>query len=285
VAPTSLYRAGYPLVELDQAQLAVTPAELAPLGYLVDPPSELTAFHAVAAPAVAGLTSDPARLRRLADVIYNYHPSPVQSPVIPGCRERGVHAIFADIEAGGFPLCGHKTIVLAALWRSLGGDVRQIRFTEDDAKAWRGAHYGIEVYSPALQKWFYYDATLNGYAVSPAGEPLSLVELNDYLARDADVTVIGNTTQFDFGPNDFLRLLRTNPQQVYAFDNRLRPQDPDRRFGALHFAYPLFSRLPSPIDRVMDAITGDAGTRYVVRAPGPAPGPHARILVSASPIV
>jgi hypothetical protein len=284
VVRTSVYRVAYPLVSVDRTQLDVPPEALVPLGYVLDDPADLLRFHAIAAPAVAGLTSDPARLRSLADLIYSYHPSNDPFPIIPGGRERGVRAILSDIQAGGFALCGHKTMVLAALWRSLGGDVRQIRFTSSDEIAWLASHYGIEVFDRDLRKWFYYDATMNGYAVSADGTPLTLVELNESLALGGDVTVVTNPTRRDWGPDEFLRFLRQNQLQVYGFNSKLRDQDPDRRFGALHFGYALLSRLPRPLDRVVDAVTGDAGRRYVVRPNAAAPAPSARLRVIASPI-
>src|SRR3982750_90408 len=70
---TSLYRALYPLVEIDQAALAAPPAQLIPLGYQVDSPADLELFRAAAGPA-AGIADDLLRMRTLSDVIYRYHP-------------------------------------------------------------------------------------------------------------------------------------------------------------------------------------------------------------------
>jgi hypothetical protein len=280
---TYLYRTLYPLQVIDRTALAAPPSELAAFGYRVDDAGELGYLTNTAAPA-ARLTDDGLRLRALADLIYSYHPGPEVVPVIPGGRERGVKAIFDDIQAGKFALCGHKTVVLAALWRSLGGDVRQIRFTKDDDIAWYAAHYGIEAYSRQWRKWFYYDATLNGYATGASGEPLSLIEINEHLARGDDLAMVASEKHFDWDPSQFLAFLRLNRLQVYAFDNRLRGQDPDRRFGVLHFGYPLLSRLPKPIDRVVDAVTGDAARRFVAEPAPPAPAPAARIHVTATPI-
>jgi len=279
---TFLYRAFYPLVTIDQAALAAPPSELIALGYRVDDAADLAAFRAVAAPA-ADVSDEGLRLRRLTDIIYSYHPGTATQPVVPGGRERGVLAILSDIQAGKFALCGHKTLVLAALWRSLGGDIRQIRFSKGDEIAWYAAHYGIEVYAPRWHKWFYYDATLNGYATGASGEPLSLTEINEHLARGDDLAMVASAEHHDWSADDLLAFLRLNRLQVYALDNRLREQDPDRRFGVLHFGYALLSRLPRPLDRVADAITGDAARRFVARpALGP-PAPAARIHISASP--
>ena len=93
----TLYRAVYPLVGLDHSVLAAPPAELVPLGYLVDDAAELSRFRDVAAPAVEGIEDDALRLRKLTDLIYSYHPGREPFPRIPSGRERGVHAIFSDI--------------------------------------------------------------------------------------------------------------------------------------------------------------------------------------------
>jgi hypothetical protein len=279
---TSLYRALYPLVEIDQAALAAPPAQLIPLGYQVDSPADLELFRAAAGPA-AGIADDLLRMRTLSDVIYRYHPGRDTAPIIAGGRERGPRAILADMQAGQFALCGHKTLVLAALWRSLGGDVRQIRFTKDDEIAWYAAHYGIEAYSPQWSKWFYYDATLNGYAADAHGRPLSLVEINDHLAVGEDVAMVVSPEHYDWTPSQFLEFLRQNRQQVYALDNRLREHDPDRRFGPLNFGYLWLSRLPRPLDRVVDTLTGDAERRYIAHPSSDAPASAARMHLSASP--
>lgn len=278
----TLYRSVYPLVGLEHAVLAAPPAELVRLGYLVDDAAELSRFRDVAAPAVEGIEDDALRLRKLTDLIYSYHPSREPFPRIPGGRERGVHAIFADIQDGKFALCGQKTMVLAAMWRSLGGDVRQIRFSTGDDIAWYAAHYGIEAYSKTWRKWFYFDVTLNGYAASPSGEPLSLVEINERTAVGDRPTMITSDEHFDWHEDQFLAALRANSLQVYSLDNRLREQDPDRRFGALNFGYRFFSQLPKPFDRVVDAVTGDAATRFVARqAPRDSP---VQVQLSASRI-
>jgi hypothetical protein len=279
---TSLYRSLYPLAAADQVLLASSPEQLAPLGYTVDDPADLAMFRSIAAPAAAGISDDRVRLRRLADLIYSYHPGSETRPIILGGRERGIQAILADMQAGQFALCGQKTMVLAAFWRSLGGDVRQIRFAAGEDSAWYAAHYGIEVYSPRWSKWFYYDATLNGYAEGAGGQPLSLVEINEHLASGEDVTMVANTRSFDWNADEFLEALRANPFQVYSLDNRLRAQDPDRRFGVLNFSYPVLSKLPKPLDRMVDAVTGDSGRRLVARPATPPPSSAARMHVSAS---
>jgi hypothetical protein len=96
--------------------------------------------------------------------------------------------------------------------------------------------------------------------------------------------MVASDRHFDWDAADFLAFLRLNRLQVYALDNRLRGQDPDRRFGVLNFGYTWLSRLPRPIDRVFDAVTGDAARRFVAQPAAPAPAPTARIHVTAIPI-
>lgn len=281
---TTLYRALYPLTALDRASLAAPPSQLVALGYKVDAPEDLARFHDLAAPAAGAETDDVLKIRKLAEVIYRYHPGREPFPRIPGGRERGLEAIFSDIQAGKFALCGQKTMVLAALWRSLGGDVRQIRFSEgDDEVAWYAAHYGIEVYSQEWRKWFYYDATLNGLAEKPSGEPLSLVEIDDRVASGQALNMVSSDEHFDWSAAEFLQSLRVNRLQVYSLDSRLRGQDPDRRFGGLHFGYALLSRLPKPLDRLFDAVTGDAGRRFIAAPRPSAAAAQAHVSLSASP--
>jgi hypothetical protein len=279
---TSIYRTLYPLSALDQPTLAAPPSELAALGYRVDSAAELASFRDAAATATAGVSDDGLRLRKLSDLIYSYHPGRDPQPIIAGGRERGPSAIFADMKSGQFALCGQKTLVLAALWRSLGGDVRQIRFTKDDETAWYASHYGIEAYSPQWSKWFYYDATLNGYATDALGRPLSLVEINDHLALGHDLAMVASADRYDWDAAQFLAFLRENRLQVYALDNRLRSHDPDRRFGVLNFGYSWLSQLPRPLDRFVDTMTGDAERRFVARPAADAPASTARLHLSAS---
>lgn len=278
---STLYRAFYPLVGIEDTVLSAAPSSLISLGYMADSTDELAVFQQAAAPAVDGVDDDALRLRKLTDLIYSYHPGSAPRPLIPGGRERGPHAIFSEIQSGKFALCGQKTLVLAAMWRSLGGDVRQVRFSPGEDIAWYAAHYGIEVYSARWRKWFYFDATLNGYATSSTGEPLSLVELNELVAGGERPTLVASREHFDWNEDQFLDALRKNRLQVYSLDNRLRSQDPDRRFGALNFGYPVLSQLPKPFDRIIDAVTGDAATRFVAR-PGRLAASGAAVVLTAS---
>lgn len=280
---SSIYRTLYPLTALDQPTLAAPPSDLAAVGYRVDSAAELSSFRDAADAATAGTSNDELRLRKLGDLIYSYHPGREPYPIIAGGRERGPSAIFADIRAGQFALCGQKTLVLAALWRSLGGDVRQIRFSKnDETAAWFASHYGIEVYSPQWSKWFYYDATLNGYAADSAGRPLSLVEINEHLALGDDLAMVASADRYDWDATQFLAFLRENRLQVYSLDNRLRGHDPDRRFGVLNFGYSWLSQLPRPVDRFVDTITGDAERRFIAQPSAEAPASAAKMHLNAS---
>lgn len=279
---STLYRTLYPLVGIEQTVLSAAPSRLVPLGYMADATDDLSVFRQVAAPAVVGVDDEALRLRKLTDLIYSYHPGNETSPLIPGGRERGPHAIFSEIQSGKFALCGQKTLVLAAMWRSLGGDVRQVRFSPGEDIAWYAAHYGVEVYSERWRKWLYFDVTLNGYATSSSGEPLSLVELNDQIVNGERPTLVASREHFDWNEEQFLDALRKNRLQVYSLDNRLRQQDPDRRFGALNFAYGFLSQLPKPFDRIVDAVTGDAATRFIALPSRPVSSGQA-VALTASP--
>lgn len=280
---TALYRAIYPVVALERTSLIAPPAALVSNGYILDDPAELERFANAARPVVAGVEDEAIRLRKLTDFIYSFHPSRDPFPRVPGGRERGVHTIFAEIQSGKFALCGQKTMVLAALWRSLGGDVRQIRFSAGEDVAWYAAHYGIEVYSARWAKWFYFDVSLNGFAATRSGEPLSLVEINDHVESGDDLLILSSRELYDWDATQFLTTVRTNRMQVYSFDNRLRGHDRDRRFGPLNFAYPVLSALPKPFDRIFDAATGDADKRFIVEPANS--GSSAPLQFSASRIV
>lgn len=276
-----LYRQFYPLVEVEAHDLAAPPSTLADRGYRQDDPLELAAFRAIAQSAVAGATTDGQRLRQLGDMLYRWRRP--DSPLILGGREKGVHALLGEMQRGDHGLCGHMTLVFAALWRSMGRDFREIRFTASDDAAWYAAHYGIEVYLPDTRQWLYYDMGLNGYAVDGAGRPLSLSALDEHLASGHNVALVASTQYQDWDPATFMDVLRQQPLQVFSLNNRLRPLDPDRRFGRLNFARDLFASLPRPIDRVVDALTGDAAPRMTLSRRSALPAAQAMLHLTASP--
>ncbi len=276
-----LYRQLYPLVAVEAHELAAPPTTLAARGYLQDNPLELAAFRAIAQSAVAGATTDGQRLRQLGDMLYRWRVP--HSRVILGGREKGVHALLTEMQRGDHGLCGHMTLVFAALWRSLGRDFRQIRFTASEDAAWYAAHYGIEVYLPETRQWLYYDMGLNGYAVDGAGHPLSLSALDEHLANGHDVALVASTQYQDWDPATFIDVLRQQPLQVFSLNNQLRPLDPDRRFGRLNFARDLFASLPRPIDGVVDALTGDAAPRLTLLRRPALPAAQAMLHLTATP--
>ena len=277
-----LYRQLYPLVPVTAHDLAAAPDELRQFGYREDDPADLAAFRSAAESALPPTATDAQRLRLLGDVLYSLRGS--KETWIAGSREQGIHTILAKMQRGEWGLCGHTTLVYAALWRSLGRDFREIRFTSSDESAWFAAHYGIEVYSPTTRRWLYYDTGLNGYAVGDNGEPLSLTALNEQLASGRDVGVVANPTRHDWDTATFLSFLRRHQLQVFSTNNQLRGLDADRRFGPLHFAYSFFSRLPRPLARVVDAVTGDAGPRLLLSKQPPPPAERANLHLTASPI-
>ncbi len=277
-----LYRHFYPLIPVDAQALAATPEAMVALGYHQDDPADLAEFQQVARLAVERATSDGERLRILGQMLYRFRRP--NAPVIQGGRELGVQTLFSKIQAGERGLCGHTTVVLAALWRSLGRDFREIRFTANDDAAWSAAHYGIEVYVPDKGRWLYYDVSLNGYAVDGRGEPLSLLELDGHLAEGSDVAIVADAGYQDWDTSTFMSFLREHQLQVFSLKNDLRTLDADRRFGPLHFAMPLLSRLPRPLDRVVDTLTGDAEPRLVMSKRPPPPAARATLHLSASPV-
>ncbi|MBP6716510.1 MAG: hypothetical protein KA205_06590 [Acidobacteria bacterium] len=275
-----LYRQLYPLIPVDRSQLHAPPAALRALGYRLDDPAELHAFKSVATPHVEAARTDGERLRALGDLLYRLRRP--EKPWVSGGREMGVHTMLQRMQDGESGLCGHMTIVLAALWRSLGREFREVRFTVGDERAWYAAHYGIEVFDPDRSRWMYYDVGLNGYAVDDTGQPLSLDELNRLLADGADVAIVASTQHQDWNASTFLTFLREHSLQVVSVNNELRGLDADRRFGPLNFAYGLLSRLPRPLDRVIDALTGDSAPRLVLADRTPPPADTARLHVIAS---
>ncbi len=122
------------------------------------------------------------------------------------------------------------------------------------------------------RRWVYYDTELNGYAVDDAERPLSLHDLDTRLATGATVTMRANPMLHNWGPELLMSFLRGHPVKVYAMRNAVTAFDDDRRFGALNALHPILSRLPSPLDRAFDVMTGDAAVRYRL---DPAPGPPA----------
>jgi hypothetical protein len=99
------------------------------------------------------------------------------------------------------------------------------------------------------------------------------------------VEIVAATDYRDWDAATFLSFLRQHQLQVFSLNNELRGLDTDRRFGRLHFAYGLFSRLPRPFDGVVDALTGDAYPRLVLSKRPPPPSDRATLhLTASSPI-
>lgn len=284
-APSSirsfLYRQLYPIIPVEAQQLAAGPDALRPLGYREDDPSDLPDFRPLAQSAVRSATSDGQRLRQLGDLIYQWRGRDPRT--LSGGREQGLQALLAKMRRGEHGLCGHNTQVLAALWRSLGRDFREVRFTTNDDVAWFAAHYGIEVYSPDARHWMYYDISLNGYPADDRGEPLSLAEFGERLASGSDIGMVASAQHQDWDTATFMSFLREHQLQVFSLNNELRALDADRRFGRLHFAYSVFSRFPHPFDRVLDAVTGDSGPRLTLTKRTP-PSGRAALHLIASPV-
>lgn len=277
----ALYNWCYPVMGVDARALYAAPASLQPFGYLEDNPAELADLRAVADAAVLGAHSDIERLRRLGDLVLSWRRPGL--PYMDGTRELGLREIVARLQRGEHGFCGHNVIAVSGLWRSLGRDFREVRFRTPDAASWGAGHYGIEAYLTDAEDWVYFDTELNGYAVDDAGEPLSLLELDTHLAQGEAVRVLASTRYRDISAEQLLFFVRTHPIQLYTMKNTLRAFDPDRRFGVLNGARPVLARLPSPLDRAVDTLTGDGAPRLAVVPAPPAPAPGAALRVSASP--
>jgi len=277
-----LYRQLYPLVPVSAGELAASPSALRQFGYRQDDPSDLAVFRTAADAILPANATDAQRLRLLGDLLYSMRNA--GKTWISGSREQGIQTIFAKMKNGEWGLCGHATLAYAALWRSLGRDIREVRFTASDDAAWFAAHYGIEIYSPTTERWLYYGGAINGYAGGEDGELLSLAELNEHLARGRDVGMVAHPTLHDWNTSTFLWFLRQHQLQVFSTNNELRTLDADRRFGRLHFAYELFLRLPRPLARVVDALTGDAGARLMLSNRPPAPAERANLHLTDIPV-
>lgn len=277
----ALYQRYYPVVGVDQQALYAPPTSLLPLGYLEDDPADLAPLAGVAHATLAGAQSDLERLSRLGDLVLSWRQD--GRPYVSGTRELGVLEIVSRLQRGEYGYCGHNVIAVSGLWRSLGRDFREVRFRAERGAPWGAGHYGIEAWLTDTRQWVYFDTQLNGFAVDDTGRALSLQELDEHLARGEMVNVMASTRYHDMNAEQLMHFVRTHPIQLYTMRNTLRAFDADHRFGRMNRARPLLARLPSPLDRAIDALAGDAGPRLtLVPAPaGPAPGASLRL--SANP--
>lgn len=258
-----LYHQFYPIQRADQRTLHASPELLKNIGYVEDPVDDLSAFSTFATQASAGADSDGQRLSHITRRLYALRRP--GRPTVPGGRDAGIYAIFDRLQQGDSGLCGHMTLVLAAMWRSLGGDFREVRFAPAPHQEWAAGHYALEVYSPATHDWMYFDATANTYAVDDDGRALSLADINHRLLAGKNVTLVTGDGEYPWTTEELLTYLRSVPADAesVALDNRLLMFERDRRFGRLNFAWNAITQLPRPMDRFFDAITTGRTPRLV----------------------
>lgn len=157
------------------------------------------------------------------------------------------------------------TLVVAAMWRSLGGHFREIRFSPDSHQEWAAGHYALEVYSTAEQRWFFFDVNANAFAVDANGTALSLSDINRQLRAGRPVQLITADGYRPWTRDNLLSYLQRTPSDAesIALDNRLMLFEHDRRFGPLNFAAQFITGLPRPMDRFFDAITTSRTPRLI----------------------
>lgn len=251
---------GYDFIELtSEADVNGAPETLSALGYTEDDPAELQAYRAIAEPIVAGSASDGEKMRRLGAYIYSLRRA--GAPDLPGVRFERLSSIWSAVQRGEHASCGEMSPLLGAFWRSLGGHTRAVRWETSDGQI---GHDAIELYSAAYGRWIYYDMNLNGYAVDDEGTPLSIAAVRSNLLTNEGVRPLSNAALRDWNFDEFRAAVRAFPVEVYALNNRMLYFEAGRRFGRLNRLGWLLSRLPTPLDRVMDNVVGDRDRRMVI---------------------
>ncbi len=244
-----------------EASIDLTPSDLAALGYREDDVAALESYRTIAAPLVTDTASDAERMRRLGDYIYGLRR--VGEPAIEdGSLQQGLAAVFARMKAGQAADCGQMSALLAVLWRSLGGDSRGVRWATVGGDI---GHYAVELYSTAGARWMYYDMNLNGYGVGEDGTPLSISTLRAHLLTGQDIHLVANAERHDWTPAEFEALLHDYPIEWYVLNNDLLRMEPGQRFGRLNRFYPTLIRLPHPLQRLADNLSGGRDRRLIVR--------------------
>ena len=114
------------------------------------------------------------------------------------------------------------------------------------------------------QRWFYYDMNMNGYAADANGRTLSIAALRSNLLTGENLHLEASLTVGDFTKEEFEQAVRDFPIEWYVLSNHSLNKEPGRRFGKLNRFHTWFERLPNPIDRVLDNLTGDRDRRLIV---------------------
>jgi hypothetical protein len=239
--------------------MAQPPAALRPLDYTEDDPADLARFRAIAEPLVATAATDGNKLRRLGDYIYSLRRGGMP-PEERDVRE-GLSVILNSMQQGEPEGCSQMSVVLAALWRSLGGHTRGIRWATVEGNV---GHFAVELYSTSHSRWMYYDMNINGYGADAQGVPLSIAALRSNLLTGEGLSLALNAVTHDWSVAEFESFLREHPVEWYALNNNALYMEPNRRFGAFNRFYPWLVRLPYPFDRVADNVVGQRDRRLVI---------------------
>jgi hypothetical protein len=241
------------------AFLTNAPDALIPLGYTEDPPASLAAFRRLAAPLIADARSDGEKARRLGDFIYGLRRP--GRPDATGDVRQGLASLIRKLEDGDAGSCGHMSAVMAALWRSMGGHTRGVRWA---TVAGHERHDGVELYSSSAKRWMYYDLNLNGYGADENGQPLSLASLHSSLLTGEDVHLVANPVQHEWTGEELMAAVRESPVAWYVLNNDLTGLEPAVRFGRAGVAFPWLVSVPWPLDRALDNLAGHRDRRLIV---------------------
>jgi hypothetical protein len=242
-----------------EAVVNLAPGDLESLGYREDDPSELSRYRDLAAPVVASKSSDQERIRALGDWIYALR-RPGAADVAG--RDPRLSATLAALQRGEAGSCGDMSLVLAAMWRGLGGHSRAVLWTTADGAI---RHQAVELFSTTLRRWIYYDVNLNGYGADENGTPLSIAALRSLLLTGEHIQLVANARAHDWTPRQLIEFIRASPLEWYALNNRLLYFEADRRFGVLNRRWRWMVQAPMPLARALDNLVGERDRRLVVR--------------------
>ena len=253
----------YYFQEIDHEDGVNDPPELlaAAYGYREDDPADLNDFRRIAEPLVSGISTPVARAQALADYIYR-----LRRPDLGDFDEDlryGPRFLLARMQEGYHGNCGQMSTVLATFWRAMGSHTRGVRWATHVGDI---GHYAVELWDDQLEKWFYYDININGFAHDDDGiTPLSVAAVRSNLLTGEDYHVTSNARLRDMTPTDLREMVMSFPVESYVMNNDYLSWSRARRFGILNRYFDFISALPHPVDRVVDNVTGARDRRLIVR--------------------